>query len=336
MAGQPRSYPRSVVVPVLVVAAGLVVGYAVAGPTGLLMAVAVGQLLVLLAVLSVWHGNQLAGRRHEEVRAGQRRLEARVRGLARTVHRGERRLAGVVTDGLAELGTRQARQRQLTVDQLRTSLRYQFAQLEALAALYYGVSPDRALPVTRGWAASPDLLWYLYRTVRRRRPRLVLECGSGVSTLVLAYGLRAVAAGRVVALEHDPRHAELTRALLREHGLSQWGQVRTAPLVDLSLAGQSWRWYDPAALPAGPVDLVFVDGPPGDTGPQARYPAVPLLRDRLAPDALVVLDDHHRSDEREVVQRWLHELPGWVADALPHEKGTAVLHPADLLDSDVI
>lgn len=341
MAQDPRPARAPVVLPVLVVAAGLtggyVAGYLTAGATGLMVAVAAGQLVVLGALLLVWRGGQVAAwRRHGEWRAGQRRLETRLRGLVRAAHRGERRLSSVVSEGLAELGTRQARRQQLTTDQLRAALRHQFAQLEALGALYYGARPERAIPPTRGWAASPDLLWYLYQAVLRRRPRLVLECGSGVSTLVLAYGLRSLAAGQVVALEHDQRHAEATRALLREHGLTQWAQVRAAPLTPVAIAGRTWRWYDPAQLPAGPVDLLFVDGPPGTVGRLARLPAVPVLRDRLSPDALVVLDDHDRDDEREVVRRWLEQLPGWVAESVGHEKGTAVLRCRNSADPDKI
>jgi hypothetical protein len=42
------------------------------------------------------------------------------------------------------------------------------------------------------------------------------------------------------------------------------------------------------------VDLLFVDGPVGDTSPQARYPALPVLADRLTDDTLVLLDDSNR------------------------------------------
>ena len=64
---------------------------------------------------------------------------------------------------------------------------------------------------------------------------------------------------------------------------------------------------DPCQLDAR---VLFVDDPPGPTGPQARYPAIPVLSDRLADGAIVVLDDASRADEATIVERWCAEIPG--------------------------
>ena len=61
------------------------------------------------------------------------------------------------------------------------------------------------LPSTRGWAASPDLLLVLVDLMITERPSLVVECGSGASTLWLALAMRRFKIdGRIVALDHDP------------------------------------------------------------------------------------------------------------------------------------
>jgi hypothetical protein len=52
---------------------------------------------------------------------------------------------------------------------------------------------------------------------------------------------------------------------------------------------------------------LFVDGPPGAIARQVRYPAFPLLADRLAPGATVVLDDSRRSAEAAIVKAWKQE-----------------------------
>lgn len=57
------------------------------------------------------------------------------------------------------------------------------------------------------------------------------------------------------------------------------------------------------------VDVLIVDGPPGLTGDWARYPAYPLLREKLRPGAIVLIDDAQRTDERSIVEAWL-ELGG--------------------------
>ncbi|RRR96463.1 class I SAM-dependent methyltransferase [Glycomyces terrestris] len=200
-----------------------------------------------------------------------------------------------------------------------------YAEIEDLTALYRDIEPDRALPPLHGWAAGPDLARYLYRRVVEDGRTRVLECGSGSTTVVLAYALKSVGRGHVHALEHDPRFAEATRAMLKERGLDQWATVLDAPLTDVEVEGAPWRWYDPAVLPAAPIDLLLVDGPPGTTGPQARYPALPVLVDRLAEDAVVVLDDTRRDDEHRIGERWAERFEGWSLRSLPHDHGTIVL-----------
>jgi len=98
------------------------------------------------------------------------------------------------------------------------------------------------------------------------------------------------------------------RQLLEERGLSNWATVVDAPLSPMEVDAMTFKWYDPAsirdvlALPK--VDALIVDGPKGDTGPLARYPAVPMLKERLGADFMVVLDDGHRTDEKEIARLW--------------------------------
>ena len=73
------------------------------------------------------------------------------------------------------------------------------------------------------------------------------------------------------------------------------------------------------------IDLVFVDGPPGTTGPLARYPALPVLRDRCAPGARFILDDAARPDERTIINRWTREHGATVVDRTPGPLGCATV-----------
>ena len=61
------------------------------------------------------------------------------------------------------------------------------------------------------------------------------------------------------------------------------------------------------------IDLLLIDGPPGygDGMSHSRYPAMPALADRMAPNAMVFLDDADREPEREIVARWSEALPEW-------------------------
>lgn len=200
-----------------------------------------------------------------------------------------------------------------------------FCELENLLTLYRALDPRRSIPATRGWAASPDFLVLLADHAATTRPRVVVECGSGVSTVVLARVCERNRRGHVWSLEHLPHLAERTRGWLAEQGLSDFATVLDAPLVTGVANGAAQPWYATDGLPDSAIDMLIVDGPPGSTASQARYPAGPRLFPRLAADGVVFLDDSHRHDERAVLQRWRAEFPDLSVSTPPCEKGAAVL-----------
>lgn len=203
-----------------------------------------------------------------------------------------------------------------------TEVRSSYTQLEALQGLYWGLAPRSAFPPTRFWAASPDLLRVIASHVLRERPQVVVEASSGTSTVIIARCLQMNGSGKVVALEHDPLYAQRTRDVLAEHGLEEFAEVMHAPLVDHRIGDEEFPWYDTQALQGlGMIDLLVVDGPPDSIRSFARYPAVPLLRDRMTPGARVFLDDGARDDERVSAQRWASEFPGATLEFLPLEAG---------------
>ena len=209
----------------------------------------------------------------------------------------------------------------------RKELKQTFRQLEALQNLNAVLPTSDVLPATRGWAASPDLLLALVNLVITERPSLIVECGSGASTLWLALALRRFGIdGRIIALDHDPVFSGRTRDFLARHDVLDLAEVRDAPLESFSLDGETYSWYARTAWEdlAG-IDLLFVDGPPAATGHQARYPALPLLNKSLSPIATIVLDDLIVPDMREVLPRWLDADPGFSSEILPLEKQAAVL-----------
>jgi len=165
-------------------------------------------------------------------------------------------------------------------------------------------------PLMSGWAIEPAAMEHLLDLVRRDQPRLIVECGSGVSTVWLALAAKQYG-GRVIALEHQHQYAEQTRQDLVMHGLGAIAEVRDAPLEDVEVMGETQRWYAAIAWKSlRDIDLLLVDGPPKATGPHARYPAVPLLLSAFAPHATIVVDDVHRKEEREILALWNERLPG--------------------------
>jgi predicted O-methyltransferase YrrM len=231
-------------------------------------------------------------------------------------------------DGRTELTLETVRRLGARVErEVKAELRQTFRQLEALQNLNAVLPPADLLPATRVWAASPDLLVLLVDLVISERPSLVVECGSGASTLWLALAMRRFGIeGRIVALDHDAAFGEKTRDLLARHGVDDLAEVRDAPLESFDLDDQTYSWYARKAWEdlAG-IDLLFVDGPPATTGHQARYPALPLLAGSLSPAATAVLDDLVVPDMQEVLRRWLDAYPEFSSELLPLEKQAAVL-----------
>ena len=157
-------------------------------------------------------------------------------------------------------------------------------------------------------------------------PRVIVECGSGASTVVLARACERNGRGHVWSLEHLPDMAARTRAWLDEQGLERYATVIDAPLVPQGPDGPTRLWYAVEGLPDLPIDMVVVDGPPGVTaGSLARYPAGPRLFPRLSEDGAVFVDDADRPDERAMVLRWQQEFPLLVPTTEPCEKGAVVL-----------
>jgi predicted O-methyltransferase YrrM len=181
-----------------------------------------------------------------------------------------------------------------------------YQQLEALVDLRALIRPRAPMPPLRGWALSPDALRLLVQEIHAKHPQLIVECGSGSSTVWLGYTVQQLGTGRVVALEHDERYAQLSQDLLKAHGLEDVVEIRLAPLTPW----ETHPWYDLGAIDdLEKIGLLLVDGPPGTVGEGARYPALPLLLPKCADNALIVLDDVIREQESAVSDRWLAEYP---------------------------
>ncbi len=202
----------------------------------------------------------------------------------------------------------------------------QLAQIQSAIHLFSLLPVEGRVPAMGGWAASPDLVEVVVDELVSRRPSLVVECGSGVSTLWFGLAIRHFGLDcKVVALEHHEGFAEQTRAVLARHDLSDVAEVRLAPLTEVEVAGYRGRWYDPEALETlSDIGLLLVDGPPAATGVHARFPAVPMLQERFAPRVSVVLDDMIRNDEQTVARMWEDLLPGFSREDLRLQKRATV------------
>ena len=129
----------------------------------------------------------------------------------------------------------------------------------------------------------------------------VLEIGSGLTTMIL--GTLVARRGLPVwTLEHDPEFFRNTESKLKRYRLNNV-RLTLAPLRDYG----DFCWYDPPldAMPQN-FGLIIADGPPGSVK-GGRFGLLPVLRAHFAPDAIILLDDAERSQEREVLRQWTSE-----------------------------
>ncbi len=147
----------------------------------------------------------------------------------------------------------------------------------------------------------------------RRKPKTVVELGSGFSTLIIASWLRKEGQGRVIAFEHDSDWAEKCVSYLRRNCLQDVAEVRLAALALVQVGAKSVEWYDLQNLidDLPQIDLLIVDGPPSGSPakPLARIPAVDVFYDRLSKDAVIFLDDTGREGEQFTANYWASNRP---------------------------
>ena len=224
---------------------------------------------------------------------------------------------------LRALHQRVSKANQLTQESLkevREEIWNSYRQSEALQQLFALIKLEAPIPPTRSWAASPDLLLTLTELVRTRKPRLVVELGSGVSTLIVA----KAGARRVISIDNSAEFAQKTRVMLSTH-IVRGVDIRIAPLKSHTSGVQ---WYDTAKLKdLKKIDLLIIDGPPGSKNSDARKPALQEFLHKLSRDAVVVIDDVNRHGERQLAEAFAKALPRHTLTILNHEKGTAVIAP---------
>jgi len=274
---------------------------------GFFQVVVIGVLLVLIrrlaGVLAVTRANRRDMRQVME--QTQRRMLAAVEELLLASGDRHRELteAVAVQQKAAATGT----------DRL---LRAQNNEVEAMVQLFQWLTPRAPMPPSGGFALNPTDLLDLLHLVRLRKPRLVVELGSGTSSVWLGYALEQYG-GKLVSFDHDGDYARQTRSMLAAHGLNAVAEVRDAPLRELTVDGSTYQWYDVDQLrDLIGINLLVVDGPPAATGPDARYPALQVLEAKLSPTATVVLDDANRPDEQDAVRRWTENVTGLTSE--PH------------------
>lgn len=137
---------------------------------------------------------------------------------------------------------------------------HRYSELQKIGPLYQDVIAYR--PKSRSTGCSPNDYAALYHEVRRLKPRHVLECGGGISTLAITHALRENCAegisGHCMSMEELPQfHVEHCR--LHPHDLQPFVDFVLSPREDAYF--YCFRGVRYVNVPRLPYEFVFVDGP---------------------------------------------------------------------------
>jgi predicted O-methyltransferase YrrM len=186
------------------------------------------------------------------------------------------------------------------------------------------IGKELVLPSPNPWTLDAAAISTLCRLLEQRKPRMVLELGSGLSTIIIASYIKQNG-GRFVSVDHDPKFADVTLGYLRANGLSQAVDLKVCPLLRQSKTNNE-LWYNTSLVEGlNEIDFLVVDGPPKPFYENIRRHAISVVGDRLTPSACILLDDVDRPAEKETILQWQAKFPDLQCDILGHPKAHAIL-----------
>jgi len=105
--------------------------------------------------------------------------------------------------------------------------------------------------------------YLLYSDIRKHRPKEVLECGGGITTVIIAYALleneREGYLGRVTSMESKELYFKSTKNLIPDR-LTKYVDLVLSPIIEDHFS--IFRGVRYKQIPADrPYDFIYVDGP---------------------------------------------------------------------------
>ena len=184
---------------------------------------------------------------------------------------------------------------------------------------------DQELPYTKNWSAAADFLEIIINHCLQKKPDIIVECSSGLTSLVLARSCQLNDHGQVYSLENGEEYVAKTKQQLASSGLEQYAKVIHAPLEPKNINNHDFMWYSTDNLPELTIDMLVIDGPPGFIQKHSRFPALPLLYEQFADYCVIFLDDASRDDEKAIIDMWLKAYPDLTHEYIETERGCSKL-----------
>jgi hypothetical protein len=205
--------------------------------------------------------------------------------------------------------------------QLKSDITNASRQTEAYINLQAYLNGGHLLQSMHGWPISPDFGCLLVQRLMSTPYDLIIEFGSGTSTVLIAEYLKRSFSDKenqpqkkkYIAFEHLNNFLEETKMHLISRHLLDFVDLQEAKLKSGSFHNDTYNFYDceenlkrlAEGLPEKARILVLVDGPPADTCHHARFPAFPVITNTFKNTQIdFLLDDYIREDEQEIAKKW--------------------------------
>lgn len=168
------------------------------------------------------------------------------------------------------------------------------------------------IPMTT-WTISPSTILHVLNDIDINQRQCIVEFGSGASTFYIAKYLKTTGCkSKFFSVESNQAWLDKLQKQIDVFELQDYVTLIYAPIekVPAEFAFKTQEtWYDTAVLnqlikKVDAIDLILVDGSFGGGTAFSRYSAIPFLKNKLASDYSIFLDDAKRPDETEIVNEW--------------------------------
>jgi len=175
---------------------------------------------------------------------------------------------------------------------------------------------DNYLPWS-GATIRPTALVYILNEIMINNSKVIVECGSGISTIYIAALLKQLnqKERKLYSIDHDGKWLSVLNNELIRKGLSDYVKLIHAPLTHCSeCLNDNQTWYDTDVIRKNiekeKIDLLIVDGPPANKKEieYSRYPALPFFKSNFSNSISILLDDADRKGEQYIAKKWGSEI----------------------------
>ena len=157
------------------------------------------------------------------------------------------------------------------------------------------------------WSIDEKTIQFLWNNLMRDRPQFIIECGSGISSLVLATYSKFLSTKlsyfpQVFSIEQDVHIKEKIEKKLKKFDLIDFIKILYAPISEQGKYRLNGNDF-PKKIGQEKADWILIDGPSGPPS-DCRLWVLPTLAPFCRPGTKWFLDDAFRNAELNILNKW--------------------------------